>query len=87
MEDQRAGVRFHATAEQWHCLLEEYRTSGKSGCGFCREKGIPPSQFSYHLGRARKAQTEHGFIEVIRESPSAFMDRGGQLPYTRSARV
>jgi hypothetical protein len=77
MEGTAPGVRFHATAEQWQSLLEEYRTSGKSGRGFCREKGIPPSQFSYHLRRARKTQEGHGFIEIVRESPSALCIEAG----------
>ena len=77
MEETR-GVQFRATSEQWEGLLEEYRTSGKSIRGFCRDKAIPLSQMTYHLGRARKAQRESGFIELVRKTPvGIWIEAGG----------
>ena len=64
MEEKTTGLTFRATPEQWQELLGEFSTSGKSIRGFCREKGIPHTQLAYHLGRARKARREHGFIEL-----------------------
>jgi len=59
---------FRATSEQWEELLGEYSASGKSIRGFCGERGIPHNQLSYHLQRARKNQSKHGFIELVRKA-------------------
>ena len=67
-EGETRGVPFRATPDQWSVILEEYRASGKSIRGFCLDKAIPLSQMTYHLGRARKAQRDIGFIELIRKS-------------------
>jgi hypothetical protein len=66
MEEKSIGLKFRATPDQWQAILSEYSASGKSIRGFCREKGIPHTQLAYHLGRARKAQREYGFIEIVR---------------------
>jgi len=63
-------AQHRGTPEHWQGILGEYSLSGKSARGFCREKGIPPSQLYYYLRRARKAaEADGGFIEVVRESP------------------
>jgi hypothetical protein len=73
-------VPFRASVEQWEGILEEYRASGKSIRGFCRDKGIPVSQMSYYLGRARKAaRREKGFIELVRQAPAGIYVEAGSF--------
>ena len=59
---------FRATPEQWSDILGEYSASGKSIRRFCRERGIPPNQLSYHLRRARNDKSKHGFIELVQKA-------------------
>ena len=65
---EEATKAFRATEAEWEGILEEFGKSGKSIRGFSREKGIPVSQMSYRLGRARKGQSRDGFIELVRET-------------------
>jgi len=65
--ERTAEQRFRATTEQWQVLLGEFSESGKSMRRFCREKGIPPNQLSYHLRRARNEQSKQGFIELVQK--------------------
>jgi len=67
MEEKRE-LKFRATSEQWEILLGDYSSSGKSIRGFCREKGIPHTQLTYHLRRARTTERKSGFIELIPEA-------------------
>jgi len=68
MEQAFGTSTFRATPEQWQVLLGEYSENGKSIRRFCREKGIPHNQLSYHLRRARKDKSKHGFIELVRKA-------------------
>ena len=72
------GTAFRATTEQWQGLLGEYWDSGKSIRSFCRERGIPQSQMNYRLMQAHKANAEHGFIELVRETPCKLWVEAGQ---------
>ena len=69
MEETRE-LKFRATSEQWQELLAEFSASGKSIRGYCREKGIPHTQLTYHLQRARAAERKSGFIELTPEAGS-----------------
>jgi len=69
--------KFRATAEQWQAILGEYTASGKSIRRFSRERGIPHTQLTYYLCRARKAEAARGFIELRRESPGKLWIEAG----------
>jgi len=69
MEELLNANEICAPLERWQVLVEEYSVSGKSVRGFCRERGISYSQMYYYIRRSRSARKEHGFIELVPESP------------------
>ena len=50
----------HRSKEEWRSLIAEHESSGESQAKFCRERGISPSAFQYHLHKGRKRD----FIEL-----------------------
>jgi len=48
---------------KWRRLISEHDGSGQSIAGFCRERGVPVSQFFAWRKRLRKASAQ-SFVEV-----------------------
>lgn len=47
----------------WQGKVEEFKQSGKAQVVWCREEGIPPSTFQYHLKKSSPISSKR-FIEL-----------------------